>query len=125
MYRVQHRWHVAAIKCTFTVINIILFTAQLSYKFYLFANQPSPELRGTVSIHTSVFPGDPASPNFDGRQLLSLDKRYSFKNIFSLPIPSYRNLHLSLTVKRQFYSFQDTLTDRPGLLLSSRSPPVA
>ncbi|HWB93259.1 MAG TPA: hypothetical protein VG605_15460 [Puia sp.] len=88
MSPLQHRRTWVAYQCAFAVISLMLFTAQLSYKFYEYANRPV-FLR--AAIHRAS--GQQVAPglhNYDHRLILSLDKRYEVQKIVALTAPVLR-----------------------------------
>ncbi|HEV2479104.1 MAG TPA: hypothetical protein VGS79_05560 [Puia sp.] len=75
-------------KGLFSVIGLILFTAQVSYKFYYSASMPV--YRASLERHA----GSGAVTGTDaGTDTLSLDKRFDLKPSFGLLTPVFRFLH--------------------------------
>lgn len=72
----------AAFKSTIAVIGLVLFTVQLSYKFYLFSSRPLFGQNATAPRHRIQFEGTTAVVS--GYIFLSLDKRYDLKHVFVL-----------------------------------------
>jgi hypothetical protein len=83
-YHIRRR---GVLKGIFFVVGLILFTAQLSGKFYLLANMPLAGSAGLFSTphHLPAEQNAPAAKTKIAR--LSLDKRYDLANVFDLPAP--------------------------------------
>jgi hypothetical protein len=90
MSRIRHKNHMPGAKRVLAVLmGLILFTAQLSYRFYVLSSQPvfnaaaqkaaSPSYPGTGILHDHNHAAD-----------LSLDKRYNFQKTFALWVPIFR-----------------------------------
>jgi hypothetical protein len=125
MSPIKHKWRRSAFKCTLTVIGLVLFTAQLSYKFYLCANMPAFHPDGKATQHkTRVSSADPSFPNYQSRQCLLLDKRYDYKHTFALLVPVFRVDHLPQEPKKEFYHFLAGAVAGTVLSISPRGPPV-
>jgi len=86
----KHRWRWSAFKCTLSVIGLILFTAQLSYKFYLFANVPVIQSGHNSLSYSANVKSHPANPNYHSDVHLLLDKRYDYKHSYALITPLFQ-----------------------------------
>jgi hypothetical protein len=80
-----------ALKVIFSVVGLILLTAQVSYKFYRLASMPV--FRGAQRQYVSSG-YRPVSP-MDEDARLSLDKRFDLKSSFALLTPVFRFLHFA------------------------------
>jgi hypothetical protein len=121
-----------------SVICLVLFTAQLSYKFYLFASVPAFTNGDEIISHKSRAishkgetisretgnPGNPGTPNYHGKVRLLLDKRYEQKHIFVLLAPTVGVDHLPLNGKREFYYCPESNLSNSPLTTSLRGPPA-
>lgn len=90
MSRPGHIWKKLAFKGLFSIVGLILFIAQVSYKFYYSASMPV--YRAPVSQHHEA---KAVSGTDTGAATLSLDKRFDLKPSFALLTPVYRFLHYS------------------------------
>jgi hypothetical protein len=123
MNRVRNRWRRFAFKCTLSVIGLALFTAQLSYKFYLCASRPvfnasvkAMPLKSQIGLH-------PFFPKYHSRDLPSLDKRYDLKQISELFAPPSLQEHLPLKQKKEFYLPTEAAISSAAFRVSLRGPP--
>jgi len=80
------------LKCILSVIGLALFTGQLSYKFYLFANLPVYPAEHSEFTHSITIKGIPGAPSYCCTYCLLLDKRYDLQPAFTLPALTY-HLH--------------------------------
>src|SRR5579872_1949630 len=90
MSRTLHKWRKFVFKCTFTVIGIVLFTAQVSYKFYQYASLP---LFHGASIRHAAAGGHFSSSVFArhrGKAFLTIDKRYDYEAFIGLIPATFR-----------------------------------
>ena len=125
MIRLRHKRNIGAFKGILSVIGLILFTAQLSYKFYEFANLPPVGSYENTFAHcrTVSEPGAASKCDISGRVLLSLDKRYDLKHIYFLPTPLY-NLAAPLVAScHEVYLLPRKAISRTPLPASLRAPP--
>jgi hypothetical protein len=96
----HHKNHMTATKRAIALLmGLILFTSQLSYKFYLLSSRPvfdhitqkpSPSSAGKGILHT-----------YDHKAALSLDKRYNFQKVFALWTPVFQPGFFSTPNKRK------------------------
>ena len=89
MSRPGHIWKQLAFKSLFSIIGLILLTAQVSYKFYYSASMPV--FRSSVQQHSCTG----AIAAADNTATLSLDKRFDLKPSFALLTPVFRLQHYS------------------------------
>lgn len=125
MTPLRHRICMSAFKCILSVIGAILFTAQLSYKFYQFASIPLSRSNGNRITHGQTIGQPGAIHDYDrnGKVFLSLDKRYDLKSIYYLPVPVFRLASLPLADYDEVYFFTPKAVSRPNLLSPLRGPP--
>ena len=120
----KHRWRQSAFKCTLSVIGLVLFTAQLSYKFYLFASIPVIQSGHNGFSYTANVKSPPAKPNYHSSVHLLLDKRYDYKHAYALITPLFQVQHFREESKKLFDIFPATAisTTNPAALF--RGPPA-
>ena len=85
MRAVKRYRHLSAYHCTLSVLNILLFTVQLSYKFYLFASQPTPVLTARLLAPAASVNRDKALPDLRSHRIGMLDKRYLYEYVYIWP----------------------------------------
>ena len=127
MIRLRHRICISAFKCILSVFGAILFTAQLSYKFYQFASIPLSGPNGnTISFGQTVGqPGAIRDYDRNGKVFLSLDKRYDLKSIYYLPVPLFHLPSLPLADYDELNIFTPKAVVRPHFLSPLRGPPCS
>ena len=111
------------LKFMLVVINLIYFTAQLSYKFYACASVPlhqSTEVKATKTLKLGA--GTLMHGSADSK-FLSLDKRYDSKHIFALlpVIPGIDSLPMSNT--DELCEYWEIFFNTSAPLPSQRGPP--
>lgn len=116
--RLQRRF---IIKAIVGVASLLFFLPQLSYKFYLCANVP------TASYQSNVISRHPdpvcSSLMHERHHPLSIDKRYTFKDVFALApvLPTLCGKKLSLAPG--FCAGNSAIPDTELLTPNGRGPP--
>lgn len=111
------------LKGIFFIVGLIVFTAQLSGKFYLWASMPVRASTGQYSGHQRQPAVDRAISGNTNNGRLSLDKRYNLSTVFGLPAPIIRAVHYSAGVQRPLLlPTWDLPGGSPGFILL-RGPP--
>ena len=107
-----------------TVIYLVFFTAQLSYKFHIYANFPlfGPFDNGTENKLITAF--DPKVPNFDHKFHLTVDKRYDLKHVFALVTPAIHIDRWNFADRRPLFLFTTGHDQAATSQNSLRGPPV-
>ncbi|HMI01189.1 MAG TPA: hypothetical protein VK541_01830 [Pedobacter sp.] len=120
----KHRWRRSAFKCTLSVIGLVLFTVQLSYKFYLFASIPVIQLTHDSISYAANLKSHPATPNYHSYVHLLLDKRYDYKHTYTLITPQFQVQHFREKSIKLFDIFPAAAisTTHPAALF--RGPPA-
>ncbi len=124
-----------AFKCILSMVWLVLFSEQLSYKFYQFSSTPKfrhpsgtpADQTGRERAHQSLTSLDHVSLNFHKRReiSLSLDKRYNFKHIFSLPAPFAYKDPTPMEFRNELNVFPPGSTHHtPVFATALRGPPV-
>jgi len=97
----RNSWRRSAFKCVLLVVGLVLFSAQLSYKFYLFANL-LPYQAGYSDIkHSITIKSVPGTPGFHCDLFLLLDKRYDRQPTHTLLTPIFQVQHFSIKTTRR------------------------
>ena len=111
------------LKGIFFIVGLVLFTAQLSGKFYLRASMPVTASPGEYSARQHEPGGQHAVSGNTNNTRLSLDKRYDLTTVFGLPAPIIRVLHSCAGVQRVLPLHADAPS--VGILLFTllRGPP--
>ena len=124
----RHKTYTVAFKGLLVVLYFILFGAQLSHKFYLYANaptrllkvyvweichQPSTVYSRSVPVHYKIFSS------------MSLDKRYGVQHIFALFSPALKVGFSYLIVGQEtFFRCRPFIPSYPAVQFL-RGPPFA
>ena len=109
-------------KGVLVLIGLVLFTVQLSDRFYFLANRPFIDIGARHGAHKAFFC---TKPELSRECYFSPDKRYHFENGFTLftPEPGQRNwLILS---DQEFYVVNETAVWSTFPVISLRGPPVS
>jgi hypothetical protein len=114
----------AALKVVLVVINLIFFTTQVSYKFYVCASVPVGQSMDRSPTKAADLAGNTLMHGPTDSKFLSLDKRYDSKHVFALPShfqgidpPPGSNID-------EFPAYQEFQFIPPILIPSQRGPPV-
>jgi len=123
--RLTHRKCTSFFKGILGIVGVILFMAQLSYKFYQCASVPLKGSQEYFPVHGQAAAHSVSFSNDDGqdRCLLSLDKRYDLKHIYYLPGSIFCLAPLPLAGFSEVYFLSPRAVSRPNLLSSLRAPP--
>jgi len=86
----KYKWRHSAFKGILSVIGLALFTAQLSYKFYFFANIPVVQsghggITGSANVKNCR-----DLPDYHNNARLLLDKRYDYRHTYALITPLFQ-----------------------------------
>lgn len=120
----RHRWRRSAFKCILSVIGLALFTAQLSYKFYLFANSPVIQSGRGSTTHSVNVKGHPSIPNYHTRVHLLLDKRYDYKHTYALVTPVFQVQHFPQNSINSFSILPVKVITTANWITFFRGPPA-
>lgn len=119
MSRSAHIWKRLVFKSLFSVFGLILFTAQVSYKFYKSASMP--EFRPSVERHAV----SGAVSGSDAGATLNLDKRFDVKPSFALLTPVFCIIHVSgVAIILPFLAAPNPVDNDPAFT-PLRGPPSA
>ncbi|MBS1605753.1 MAG: hypothetical protein JST42_24045 [Bacteroidetes bacterium] len=111
-----------AFKSTVAVIGLVLFTVQLSYKFYVFSSQPLFGRHATANRHEIRFEG--TTVVVSGHVILSLDKRYDIKHVFALLPQHIDNGAFPAALPAHYPGEPPTIKENALLPDSERGPPA-
>jgi hypothetical protein len=109
-----------AFKCILSLICLILFSVQLSYKFYQFSSFPSSHNLVSYNVRT----GDKQIRNSPDKTSLSLDKRYDARHLFALISPFFDMAHPFVQNKCEFQVFRPAIIFSIRRIISLRGPPM-
>jgi len=123
MRSLTYRLRKSAVKCIFPVIGVVLFTVQVSYKFFVFASQPLFRSEIRTTNHFFRISANPASPNVHNDHRLLLDKRYELKHVFALLTPLFELNHYPGEVKSFFDPCPGSISFFTFLSPTLRGPP--
>ena len=101
----------------FSAIGLVLFTAQVSYKFYRSASMPV--FQPSLERHTVCG----AVSGTDADATLSLDKRFDLKPSFAILTPVFRFLHFTGVASILSSFAAPRPVDRKPLFTPLRGPP--
>ena len=102
-----------------TVIYLVFFTAQLSYKFHVYSNFPPSFTECQVHHLTS----EPNSPNFDRKQCLSIDKRFEVKHVLALLTPAIGITDHDYPAKKETVPSNHSIIVSSPVVRTLRGPP--
>jgi hypothetical protein len=112
-----------AMRCLLLAAGLAFFAAPLSHNFYLFASQQGFRSGNPVRvIRHSGFSGTGPS-NHQQYRLLSLDKRYDFKQIVGVPSPFFILTPSPIRDKALLYTLNDSIFIRAIYPSRLRGPP--
>jgi hypothetical protein len=118
-----YRYRKSAFKCILAVIGLVLFTVQVSYKFFVFSSQPMTRSKSRSAVHSFQICVNPAIPNVHNNHHLLLDKRYEIKHTFAFPALIFELHHFPRDYKQSFYDPPDGTVSCTLLYARLRGPP--
>src|SRR5579872_379749 len=85
MKALKHKWRRFAFKCILSVTGLVLFTAQVSYKFYRSSSMAVLQTGAEAGFHTGYRTFSAKSHTSS----LTLDKRFDLQDTFALLSPFF------------------------------------
>jgi hypothetical protein len=113
-----------AIRCLLLAVGLALFAAPLSHKFYLFASQQSFRARDQGQAVNYLLSFGTDLGDQQQCRLLSLDKRYDFKQIFGASFPALILISSPICEIAEFFIPDDPTFNRTLSSSFLRGPPM-